>query len=185
MPNTITPAEVHEHLKCSNCLLIDVREADERASEAIDGSLHLPLGRIRAGELPPRGRQTILHCKGGKRSAEAAALVPGSLSMVGGIDAWRAAGLPTIRMRSSGVSVMRQVQLVIGAGVAAGTALGAFVSPWFLVVPAFMGAGLVFAGATGFCGLAVLMGKLPWNAPRRGSCGPTCAQPCGAAPARP
>ena len=104
--------------------------------------------------------------------------------MVGGIDAWRAAGLPTVRMRSSGVSVMRQVQLVIGAGVAAGTALGAFVSPWFLVVPAFMGAGLVFAGATGFCGLAVLMGKLPWNAPRRGSCGPSCAQPCGVVPAR-
>ena len=46
MPNTITPKEVHEHLSCGNCLLIDVREADERASEAIDGSLHLPLGRI-------------------------------------------------------------------------------------------------------------------------------------------
>ena len=75
MPNTITPAEVHEHLRCGNCLLIDVREADERASEAIAGSIHLPLGRIKAGELPPKGRQVILHCKGGKRSAEAASLV--------------------------------------------------------------------------------------------------------------
>lgn len=165
MPNTITPAEVHEHLKCGNCLLIDVREADERASEAIAGSLHLPLGRIKAGELPPAGRQVIVHCKGGKRSGEAAALIPGALSMTGGIDAWRSAGLPTIRMRASGMSVMRQVQLVIGTFVAAGTALGAFVSPWFLIVPAFMGAGLAFAGATGFCGLAILMGKLPWNAP--------------------
>ena len=170
MPNTITPKEVHEHLSCGNCLLIDVREADERASEAIDGSLHLPLGRIKAGEFPPTGRQVILHCKSGRRSAEAAALIPGSFSMVGGIEAWRSAGLPTARMRASGMSVMRQVQVVIGACVAAGTALGAFVSPWFLVVPAFMGAGLAFAGATGFCGLAVLMGKLPWNAPVARSC---------------
>lgn len=181
MPNTITPAEVHEHLRCGNCLLIDVREADERASEAIAGSIHLPLGRIKAGELPPKGRQVILHCKGGKRSAEAAALIPGALSMTGGIDAWRSAGLPTIRMRASGMSVMRQVQLVIGTFVAAGTALGAFVSPWFLIVPAFMGAGLAFAGATGFCGLAILMGKLPWNAPRAHSCDPSS----GACPAHP
>jgi rhodanese-related sulfurtransferase len=185
MTNTITPTEVHEHLKCSNCLLIDVREADERASEAIPGSLHLPLGRIKAGELPPGGRQVIVHCKGGKRSAEAAELLPGSLTMAGGIDAWRSIGLPTVRHRASGMSVMRQVQLVIGAGVAAGTALGAFVSPWFLVVPAFMGAGLAFAGATGFCGLAVLMGKLPWNVSRRGSCGPSSDRPSGAVPARP
>jgi hypothetical protein len=71
MPNTITPKEVHEHLSCGNCLLIDVREADERASEAIDGSLHLPLGRIKAGEFPPTGRQVILHCKSGRRSAAA------------------------------------------------------------------------------------------------------------------
>jgi rhodanese-related sulfurtransferase len=180
MPNTITPAEVHEHLKCGHCLLIDVREADERASEAIAGSMHLPLGRIRAGELPPAGRQVIVHCKGGKRSAEAAALIPGALSMAGGIDAWRSAGLPTVRMRASGMSVMRQVQLAIGSCVAAGTALGVFVSPWFLVVPAFMGAGLMFAGATGFCGLAILMAKLPWNAPRPAS---GCRSTCPACPA--
>lgn len=170
MPNTITPSEVQEHLTFGTCLLIDVREADERMSEAIAGSIHLPLGRIKAGELPPNGRQVIVHCKGGKRSDEAASLVPGALSMAGGIEAWRSAGLPTVAMRASGMSVMRQAQLVIGTCVAAGTALGAFVSPWFLVVPAFMGIGLAFAGATGFCGLAVLMGKLPWNAPRPATC---------------
>ena len=43
------------------------------------------------------------------------------------------------------------------------TALGFFVHAGFLAIPAFMGAGLVFAGSTGFCGMAVAIGKLPWN----------------------
>jgi hypothetical protein len=45
----------------------------------------------------------------------------------------------------------------------AGTVLGVAVSPWFFVVPAFFGAGLTFAGLTGFCGLARVLMKMPWN----------------------
>ena len=44
--------------------------------------------------------------------------------------------------------------------------MGSLVSPWFLALAAFFGAGLTFAGATGTCGLALLLMKLPWNAPR-------------------
>jgi hypothetical protein len=55
------------------------------------------------------------------------------------------------------------VQLTVGTIVLLGTAAGAFLSPWALIVPAFMGAGLAFAGATGFCGLALVMGRMPWN----------------------
>jgi hypothetical protein len=61
--------------------------------------------------------------------------------------------------------VDRQVQLIAGSMVLAGTALGAFVNPWFLAVAAFFGAGLTFAGATGTCGLALVLMKLPWNRP--------------------
>jgi hypothetical protein len=58
---------------------------------------------------------------------------------------------------------MRQVQIVVGLCVATFTALGAFVNPWFLVVPGFMGCGLLFAGATGTCGMAAMLGVMPWN----------------------
>jgi hypothetical protein len=58
---------------------------------------------------------------------------------------------------------MRQVMLTAGAIVFAGVALGFFVNPIFFALSAFMGAGLMFAGATGWCGLAMLLKTMPWN----------------------
>jgi len=64
------------------------------------------------------------------------------------------------------------VQMVIGLSVLAGSALTWFVDPRFIAVPAFFGAGLTFAGASGTCALASLLGMMPWNkaAMSSGSC---------------
>ena len=59
--------------------------------------------------------------------------------------------------------VDRQVQLIAGLMVLTGVALGTLIHPWFLAIAAFFGAGLIFAGVTGTCGLALLLMKLPWN----------------------
>jgi hypothetical protein len=61
--------------------------------------------------------------------------------------------------------VDRQVQLIAGTMVLIGVTLGTLVNPWFLVIAAFFGAGLTFAGATGTCGLALLLLRMPWNRP--------------------
>jgi hypothetical protein len=91
------------------------------------------------------------------------------LSMTGGIEAWKNDGLAvTTNTRVSGVSVMRQVQMVIGICVLAGSALAWFVDPRWLGVPAFFGAGLVFAGASGTCALATVIGWMPWNRAKPG-----------------
>jgi hypothetical protein len=44
-----------------------------------------------------------------------------------------------------------------------GTLLGLLVSPWFFAVPGFVGAGLIMAGVTGFCGMANILMRAPWN----------------------
>jgi hypothetical protein len=44
-----------------------------------------------------------------------------------------------------------------------GVALGALVSPAFYILAGFVGVGLTFAGATGFCGMARLFALMPWN----------------------
>ena len=44
-----------------------------------------------------------------------------------------------------------------------GTILGVFVSPSFLIISGFVGAGLVFAGVTGTCAMGNLLAKLPYN----------------------
>jgi hypothetical protein len=78
---------------------------------------------------------------------------------------WRRARLP-VREGRKRLPVDRQVQLIAGGMVLTGIALGTLVNPWFLAISAFFGAGLTFAGATGTCGLALVLLKMPWNRPR-------------------
>jgi len=44
-----------------------------------------------------------------------------------------------------------------------GAVLALLVSPWFIALSGFVGAGLMVAGATGFCGTARLLAAMPWN----------------------
>ena len=81
----------------------------------------------------------------------------------GGVDAWAAAGLPIAEDRMQPIELMRQVQIAAGGLVLAGVALGLLVHPAYFGLSAFVGAGLAFAGLTGFCGMARLLALAPWN----------------------
>ena len=81
----------------------------------------------------------------------------------GGIDAWKRAGLPVLTDRRQPLEIMRQVQIAAGGLVLLGVALGIWVAPAFLGLSAFVGAGLVFAGVSGWCGMARLLALMPWN----------------------
>jgi rhodanese-related sulfurtransferase len=176
-PTATTPIEVDPRtaqrmLAEPGTILIDVREADEHARERIAGAKLIPLSALTAKEIAELGaRRVVFHCKGGRRSLDAAtrcaSLAQRGIaihSVVGGIEAWRSAGLGTeINAARPKMSVMQQTQITIGTLVVAGTALGFLVNPWFLALPAFMGCGMIFAGATGTCGLATVIGLAPWN----------------------
>ena len=147
--------------------LVDIRGADEHARERIPGAVNLPLDRIAA--LPRDERPVIFHCKSGMRTAAnagalaAAAAGAPAYILEGGIDAWRSAGQPTVIDRAQPLEIMRQVQIAAGMLVLAGVLLGVFVAPAFLGLSAFVGAGLLVAGATGWCGMANLLRIMPWN----------------------
>jgi len=184
-----TPGQVREWLAAGEAILIDVREADEHARERIAGARLLPLSRFDPGQAAAHaiaGQMIILHCRSGRRSTDAcrmaAPLVARGLTvvnMIGGIEAWKQEALPVeLDTKMSGISVMRQVQLVIGLCVLAGAVLAWFVNPWFLAIPALFGAGLIFAGATGTCALATVIGWLPWNRIKSGG-GGCAAGSCG------
>ena len=81
----------------------------------------------------------------------------------GGMEAWKQAGLPVVRDHSQPLELQRQVHIAAGSLIILGALLGATVSPWFYGLCALVGAGLVFAGVSGFCGMAVLLAKMPWN----------------------
>ncbi|NML93626.1 rhodanese family protein [Novosphingobium olei] len=147
--------------------LIDIRGADEFARERIPGAMNLPLDRI--SDLPCDSRAVVFHCKSGMRTAAnaaqlfAAARGAPAYILGGGIEAWRQAGQPVVADRSQPLEIMRQVQITAGALVLIGVLLGMFVASGFLALSAFVGAGLVFAGVTGWCGMANLLRLMPWN----------------------
>lgn len=154
-------------------VLVDVREDAEHYEQRIARAHPMALSRFDPDQLRQQfaGKRMIFHCKGGKRSAQACRRFakPGESTehLAGGIDAWIAAGLPTVKPEvPPRLPVMRQVLLTAGALVVLGLALGWFVHPAFLLLSAFVGFGLMFSGATGWCGMAMLLGKMPWNGSR-------------------
>lgn len=154
-------------------VLVDIREADEHARERIAGARHYSLSKIDA-ESPVRTGEDVLifHCRSGMRTkanaAKLAAAVQGCnvYALEGGLDAWKKAGLPVAIDRKQPIEIMRQVQIGAGSLVLIGVLLGALVNPFFYALSGFVGAGLIFAGITGFCGMAKVLALMPWN--RRG-----------------
>jgi len=162
----ITPEDTKRRV-AQGARLIDVRERDEHAREHIPGATCLPVARI-PHALETGADDVIFHCRSGARTqAHApllAAAVNGTAYMLdGGIDAWKRAGFAVERTPNAPLEIMRQVQIAAGMLVLIGILLGAFVAPGFLALSAFVGAGLVFAGTTGWCGMAKLLMAMPWN----------------------
>jgi rhodanese-related sulfurtransferase len=164
---TLTPTEAMAKL-AAGAKLIDIREADEFARERIGAATNLPMSQI--GAASPRLSGTVIfHCRSGNRTAVNAArlktLVEGGDAHIleGGIEAWRDGGLPTIKVAGQPIEIMRQVQIGAGGLVLLGVLLGWLAHPGFYALSGFVGAGLVMAGATGFCGMARLLALAPWN----------------------
>lgn len=169
-PIDTAPQQVDVWLKEGKALLVDVREDFEHASESIPGAISMPLSRFDAEALRTQanGRTVVFHCQTGRRSADAASRFRQSDEPVhhlaGGIEAWKSSARPTERSASAPkISVMRQVQITAGSLILLGVVLGALVNEWFFAISAFVGAGLLFAGLSGWCGMAMLLAKMPWN----------------------
>ncbi len=182
MQSTLTPAELNQRLSMGACQLIDVREPVEHAEMHIPGARLIPLGELsrRVSEISP-DLPVVIHCRSGKRGESAlAALRAHGFTRVenleGGILAWRSAGLPVGRAEKKVFPLMQQVQLIIGIGILAGGVLALTVDPAWVWLCLFFGAGVTMAGATGWCALAMLVSRLPWNRVSGESCsGKSCS----------
>ena len=169
MTLTAVEPEEAERLIASGAKLIDIRDADEHARERIAGAANHPLTRIE--QLAPHSGPVIFHCRTGMRTQNNADRLAAASSgspcyvLAGGIDSWRSSGRPTIVDKRQPVEIMRQVQMVAGGLVLLGVVLGVLVSPLLFGLSAFVGAGLIIAGVTGWCGMATLLRHLPWNHP--------------------
>jgi rhodanese-related sulfurtransferase len=166
--------------------LIDVRTPAEFGEVHVEGARNVPLDRLDPKQMAgAHGSEGPLYfiCRSGGRSQKAcekmiAAGLSDVVSVEGGTSACEAAGVPVVRGRKV-MSLERQVRICAGALVFLGALLAAFGPDEFwrnlgLGLAGFIGAGLVFAGITDTCGMAMLIARMPWNQ----ACGSatTCAR---------
>lgn len=167
----IDPHDLHRRLATGDAVLIDVREPDEFAREHILGARLAPLSAIDLHDFDrDHGKIAVFHCRSGARTqAHAAQLLAKGFrqayALEGGLQAWKAAGLPVHSNAKAPLEIMRQVQIAAGLLILLGVGLGFLVHPGFFGLAGFVGAGLTFAGTTGWCGMALLLKAMPWNKP--------------------
>lgn len=165
----LSPQQVRERLDADRAVLVDIREPDEFARSHVKGAQSQPLSTWEKAHLTiDPDADVIFTCRSGMRTAGAcdrlAARVNGDAFVLdGGLDAWAKAGLPVETNADAPMEIMRQVQIAAGSLVLLGVLLGFLVAPTWFALSAFVGAGLTFAGVSGFCGMARLLMLAPWN----------------------
>jgi len=179
---SVTVRELQHRLASgSPARILDVRTPGEYAAAHVPNAKLIPLDELDAAAYcRERGNDdspVYVLCHAGGRAKRAIAKLQsagaqGCVLVEGGTQAWIDAGLPLVRGESRVIPLMRQVQIVVGFISAAGAVLALLVNPLYALIPLVIGCGLLFAGLTGICGLALLLAKMPWNKSS------TCASSC-------
>ncbi len=175
-PPMLSVADLHRlRIEHPGTRLLDVRTPGEFEAEHIASAYNVPLDTLGEHGAEIRSAVTepvVLVCRSGQRArkAEAALAAAGMTNLYvldGGMTAWSTAGRP-VRRGAPKMSLERQVRIVAGALAATGGFLALLVHPYFGGLSAFVGSGLVFAGATDTCMMGMLLARLPYN--RGASC---------------
>ncbi len=166
---TITSTDAEQLLINNDAVLIDVREPAEHRQANITQAQLKPLSDLNLEGIDTVNKKVIIHCQKGMRGAKACQQLISAhpdvsfYNLDGGILAWQQAGLPVNKTASKVLPLDRQVQISVGGGVVLGVLLSQTINPNFVWLAGFFGAGLLFAGLSGFCGLARVLAKMPWN----------------------
>jgi rhodanese-related sulfurtransferase len=171
---SILPSQLHERqLRGEAISLLDVRTPAEHDEVHVPGVRLVPLDRLDPGELASvdgfaKDRPVYILCRSGNRARQAAEKLEKSgfaecHVVEGGTTAWMEAGLPVNRGASRVISLERQVRIAAGFIVLSGVLLAHFIHPSFIWLSGFIGAGLIFAGITDWCGMGMLIARMPWN----------------------
>ncbi len=149
-------------------ILVDVRTPGEFHSERIPNSVNMPLDGLESeAESLTNHSNIVLVCASGNRASRACEILKDkeidALILEQGLKGWKASNRQVERQSGGTISLERQVRIVAGALVTTGSALALTVDPNWAFLSGFVGCGLVFAGVTDTCGMAMMLAKLPFN----------------------
>lgn len=171
--STITAFQAQQKI-AEGAVCIDIRQAEEFLREHIQGAVCTPLAQLQATGLPEQAKNSnciIFYCKSGGRTGSACNQLV-ALNTEGnreifllqdGLNGWKSSGFLTEKNQSQPIEMQRQVQISAGSLILLSMLLGTFINPLFYILATFVGAGLMFAGISGFCGMAIFLAKMPWN----------------------
>jgi rhodanese-related sulfurtransferase len=173
MATVISPVELKALVENGRAIdLIDVRTPAEFRELHVTGARNVPLDRLDPQTLRSEtkaGSEIPLYviCQKGGRGKQACEKLAAAgwsnvVNVEGGTLACEAVGVAVVRGKKT-ISLERQVRIAAGSLVFAGSVLALTVHPYFVGLAAFVGAGLVFAGVTDTCGMAMLLARMPWN----------------------
>lgn len=152
----IEPMALKDWLDQGDAIIIDVREIPEFNDEYIPQAQLHPVSTFEPRQIPSGdGKKIVFYCRSGRRSAAAALKwadycgAPDAYSLRGGIDQWKISGLSTLSNQPGSKRIQQQVYVAAGLIILIGTILGAWVSLWFLLLPALSGLAFLYAGMAG------------------------------------
>lgn len=155
--------------------LVDVREYPEFAEGHIEGSELVPLGMLKkASKTWDRSEPLTLICRSGRRAEQGRRTLANlgfqSLRVLeGGVQAWTNGGKPLTVALNKPWSMERQVRVTAGSLVLTFCGLSLLTSKKFFIGAGLVGAGLVYAGVSNNCMMASVLGRMPWNDPKKAS----------------
>lgn len=148
---------------------INVCTPAEYAERHIPGVRSVPLDEFEKHRDEFKDKKTIyIHCRSGKRGEkaieklQALGVTAELVNVTGGIMAWQEAGYETGK-HTTRLPLMRQVFIAAGVLILLSHVLAALVAHQFVYLSVLVGAGLMISGITGWCGMALLLARAPWN----------------------
>lgn len=166
---TISPGAAYQLLQTKpGARLIDVRTRAEYDQIHAEAAIHIPMEELTPKAVETSDKPLLLICKSGARATQCANRLNRDLThpvqvIEGGTEAWAQAGLPVVEGNRQVLSLERQVRIAVGSLVLTFSILALTVDTRFAALPAFFGAGLLFAGLTDWCGLGLVLARMPWN----------------------
>ncbi len=161
---------VHAESQNPSVDYINVCTPMEWNEKHIPGVRNVPLDTLADHLAEFSDKRTIyVHCRSGARSLRAIETLKALgvqaelINVEGGMMAWEGAGLPLGKGKAITLPLMRQVMLGAGSLILISHLGSLMIDPRIGYLSLVVGAGLAVSGLTGWCGMALVLARMPWN----------------------